>query len=144
MKREYPDRPWVGVGIMVFNREGKILLGRRAKGPRKGLWSIPGGTIELGETARAAAIREIREEFGIEIEQVKFFDVFNRVFRDAEGRIQYHYVLIEFIAQYKSGDVQPADDIDQAEWGDPKDLRKYALPEDQVDAIRKATSSLLQ
>jgi mutator protein MutT len=137
MKREYPERPWVGVGIIVFDRDGKILLGRRAKEPRRGQWSIPGGTIELGEGARDAAMREIREEFGIEIENVKFFDVFDRVFRDANQRIQYHYVLIEFTARYKSGEVKPADDIDKAEWVAFSDLAKYALPEDQAGAIER-------
>lgn len=137
MRREYPERPWVGVGIMVF-KDGKILLGRRAKEPRRGQWSIPGGTIELGETARDAAIREIREEFAIEIEVIKFFDVFDRIFRDSEGRVQFHYVLVEFVARYTSGELQPSDDVDAAEWADPKNLAKYALPEDQLEAIGRA------
>jgi mutator protein MutT len=137
MKREYPDRPWVGVGVMVF-RDGKILLGRRAREPRKGQWSIPGGTIELGETAREAAIREIREEFNVEIEAIQLLDVFDRVFRDSENRVQFHYVLIEFFAHYRSGEAQPADDIDAAEWVEPKALRKYNLPEDQIEAIHRS------
>lgn len=141
MKREYPNRPWVGVGVMVF-RDGKILLGRRAREPRKGQWSIPGGTIELGETTREAATREIREEFNVEIEDIQLFDVFDCVFRDSENQVQFHYVLIEFFARHKSGEVRPADDIDAAEWVEPKDLKKYNLPEDQIEAIKRTITRI--
>lgn len=141
MKREYAERPWVGVGTLVF-QDGKILLGRRVREPRKGQWSIPGGMIELGETARDAAIREIREEFNIKIEIVKLFDVFDWIFRDAESKIQFHYVLIDFLARYRSGELRPLDDVDAAEWADPKNLAKYELPESQLEAIGRAVKEV--
>jgi mutator protein MutT len=141
MKREYPDRPWVGVGVLVF-KSGKVLLGRRAREPRMGQWSVPGGTIELGETVREAATREIREEFNIQIEIQQVFDVFDRIFRDPEGRVQFHYVLIECVARYQSGELRPADDVEEAEWVDPQELLPYELPADQIEVIKRVAQKI--
>jgi mutator protein MutT len=122
---------------MVVCKDGKILLERRARPPRRGQWSLPGGTVELGETVREAAIREMHEEFSIEVEIEKILDVIDRIFRDAQGRVQYHFVLVEFLARYKSGELRRAADIGAAEWADPENLQKYGLPPDQVDLIRR-------
>ncbi len=84
-----------------------------------------------------AATREIREEFNIQIEIQQVFDVFDRIFRDLEGRVQFHYVLIECMARYKSGELRPADDVEEAEWVDLQDLARYALPRDQMEVIMR-------
>lgn len=139
MQREYPNQPIVGVSFLVF-KDNEVLLVRRGHEPRKGCWSLPGGTVELGETVREAAIREIREECGIEIEIEKTLGVLDRIFRDAEGRIQYHFVLIELLARHKSGALRAASDIDAAEWVDVSELEKYELPSDQIEVIRKVLS----
>lgn len=142
MQREYPDRPIVGVSVLVF-KDSKILLVRRAHEPRKGHWSLPGGVVELGETIGEAAVREIREECHIEIEPEKVLDVLDRIFRDADGRVQYHYVLAALVARYKSGELQADSDIEATEWADLRELAHYKLLPDQLDLIRRAAQSLV-
>lgn len=111
----YPDCPRVAVGAVVF-KENKILLVRRGCAPSKGLWAIPGGSMELGETLQAAAEREIFEETGILIragEPVFTFDVIDR---DDKGRIRFHYVIVDMTAEYIGGTLQPGDDAAEARW----------------------------
>ncbi len=139
--REYPARPIVGVSVLVF-KDGKILLVRRGHEPRKGRWSLPGGVVELGETIRDAAIREIREECHIEIEIVKILDVLDRIFRDANGRAQYHYVLVALLARYKSGELRADSDIEAAEWVDVSKLTDYDLLPDQQKLVQQVTQEL--
>jgi len=139
--RFYPTRPIVGVSVLVFD-DGKILLVRRGREPRKGQWSLPGGVIELGETIREAATREIREECHVEIEIIKPLDVLDRIFRDAEGRVEYHYVLIALLARYKSGELRADSDIDAAAWADVSRLADYDLLPDQQELIQRAIQEL--
>lgn len=141
MHREYPTRPIVGVSILVF-KDGKVLLVRRGHEPRKGQWSLPGGVVELGETVRNAAIREICEECHVEIEIIKILDVLDRIFRDAQGRVQYHYVLVVLLARYKSGELQADSDIEAAQWADVNELADYDLVQDQQELIRRAREEL--
>ncbi len=140
-ERLYPTRPIVGVSILAF-KDGKILLVRRGHEPRKGQWSLPGGVVELGETIRDAAIREIREECHVEIEIIKILDVLDRIFRDAEGRVQYHYVLVVLLARYKSGELQADSDIEAASWVDVSKLADYDLVQDQRELIQRAQEEL--
>ena len=116
--REYPDRPWVGVGIVVW-RGDEILLVRRAKPPRLGEWSIPGGAQSVGETVFEAAIREVREETGISIRPTGIVTVVDSVIRDAEQRPQFHYTLVEMSAEWVAGDAIAADDVDDIRWATP-------------------------
>ena len=123
--REYPEFPRVGIGAVVF-REGRILLVRRGVSPGKGLWSIPGGLVELGETLQAAAEREILEETGITIragEPLFTCDFFER---DGDGRIRYHYVIIDLAADYVSGEVRGADDALEARWVSPAEMEEIS------------------
>jgi ADP-ribose pyrophosphatase len=120
-RREFPDQPVVGVGAVVI-REGKILLVKRGIAPSKGLWAIPGGALELGETLQQAAEREILEETGLTIrahEPVYAFDFFERTH---DGRVRFHFVIVDVWADYISGDVQGADDALEARWLAPADL----------------------
>jgi ADP-ribose pyrophosphatase YjhB (NUDIX family) len=116
--REYPDRPWVGVGIVVW-RGDEILLVRRAKPPRLGEWSIPGGAQSLGETVFEAAIREVREETGVAIRPTGIITVVDSIIRDAEQRPQFHYTLVEVSAEWIAGDAVAADDVDDVRWATP-------------------------
>lgn len=134
-KREYPDRPVVGIGAVVI-RDGKVLLIRRGVAPGRGLWAVPGGSLELGETLQQGAEREILEETGITIrarEPIYAFDFFER---DPDGRIRFHFVIVDLAADYIRGDVKGADDALEARWLAPGDLDH--LP------VSKNTRKLLQ
>ncbi len=113
--REYPDRPWVGIGAVVFRGED-VLLVRSSKGSRRGQWSIPGGAQHVGETIFEAAIREIREEAGIEIAPLEIITAVDSIRRDAAGRTRFHFTLIDVLAEWRAGDLVPGDDADAAEW----------------------------
>jgi len=111
----YPDRPRVAVGAVVF-KDGRILLVRRGRAPAKGLWAIPGGSMELGESLQAAAEREILEETGIKIRAGEPILTFDVIERDEDGRIRYHYVIVDMIAEYIGGVLRPGDDAAEARW----------------------------
>ena len=124
--REYRELPRVGVGAIVI-REGKILLVKRASSPGKGFWAIPGGLVELGETAREAAERELLEETGVPVRAREAFYVFDFIDRDAGGRIKYHYVIIDFLADYLGGEPKAADDVSDARWAGPDEAAALNL-----------------
>ena len=111
----YPESPVAGVGVVVF-KEGRILLIKRGKEPNKGKWSIPGGGIELGETIYDAARRETREECSIEIEIERVLDTADNIIRDGEGRIKYHYTIIDLISRYKGGEIKAQSDAEECGW----------------------------
>src|SRR5215831_17955686 len=107
--REYPDQPVVGVGAVIIDADfaseaGRVLLVRRGAPPLQGQWSIPGGAVELGETLRAAAEREALEETGLVVEAGEVLEVLDRVLPGGDGRIQYHYVLIDFLCRVRGGE----------------------------------------
>ena len=95
--REYPSRPIVGVGVLV-KRGDKVLLVRRRFDPGRGKWSIPGGLVELGETVRGAALREVYEETGLNVKLDRLLGVVDYIERDKRGRVRFHYVLVDFLA----------------------------------------------
>jgi 8-oxo-dGTP diphosphatase len=121
LNREYPDSPRVGVGAVVL-REGRVLLVRRGVAPGRGLWAIPGGALKLGETLQEAAEREILEETGIAIragEPIFTCDFFER---DGDGRIRFHYVIVDLAADYIGGEAKGADDALEARWISPAEV----------------------
>lgn len=135
--REYPQRPVVAVGgVVIENR--KALLIRRAKEPRLGEWSIPGGGVETGETLRDALRREIREETGIAVRVGEILEVLDRILPDSEGRVQYHYVLVDFVCSPEGGELQPASDVSEARWVAREELSQFGLRPDTLRVIEKA------
>ncbi len=120
-RREYPECPLVGVGAVVL-KEGRVLLVRRGVAPNCGLWAIPGGGLKLGETLRECAEREILEETGIRVRTREQIYTGDLVDRDAEGRVRFHYVVIDFAADYLSGEVNGSDDALEALWVSPEEL----------------------
>jgi len=120
-RREYPQKPIVGVGAIVV-REGKVLLVKRAAAPSRGLWAIPGGSLELGETLQKGAEREIFEETGIRIRAGSPVYAFDFLEFDLNNRLQYHFVVVDMEAEYVAGEVQAADDALDARWVSPEDL----------------------
>lgn len=120
-RREYPQKPIVGVGAIVV-KEGKVLLVKRAAAPSRGLWAIPGGSLELGETIQSGAEREILEETGIRIRAGVPVYTFDFLEYDTHNRLQYHFVIVDVEAEYVSGEIQAADDALDARWVSPEDL----------------------
>jgi 8-oxo-dGTP diphosphatase len=126
--REYPENPQVAVGAIVI-KDGRVLLVRRGQPPSKGLWAIPGGRVELGETLKEAAEREIIEETGLTIcagDPVYTFDVIER---DDAGHIRFHYVIVDLVADYLSGKINPSDDASEARWVTPEELEGLPMNE---------------
>jgi mutator protein MutT len=136
--RRFPDRPIVGVGAVIVDA-GRVLLVRRGQEPLKGQWSLPGGAVEVGETLAAALAREVREETGLDVRVGPVVEVLDRIHRDADGRIEYHYVLIDYLC-WPLGTVAPAaaTDADDACWIDADDLERFALPREAMHVVRKA------
>ena len=135
MKREFPDRPLVGVGGVVIHRN-RVLLIRRGTEPLKGEWSIPGGMLELGEELAQGVRRELREETGLDVEPLEIIAAFDRIMREGE-RVKYHYVIVDYVCRWKRGRLTPASDVSDARWVRREDLPKHNLTE-------KATSVVLQ
>ena len=115
MRREYPEAPIVGVGAVIVDRD-RVLLVRRANEPSRGRWSIPGGTVELGETLARAATREVSEECGVEVTVGDVLSTFDMIQRDAQGHIRYHYVLIDLAARCVSGEPAAGTDVLEVRW----------------------------
>ena len=135
--RRYPDRPVVGVGAIVFE-SGRVLLVERGREPQKGLWSLPGGALEVGETLTDALRREIREETGLEIRVLEVVEVFERILRDDEGRAEYHYVLIDYLCEKTGGQLGAADDAARTAWVERDRLPDYPLTAGLQPVIEKA------
>jgi ADP-ribose pyrophosphatase YjhB (NUDIX family) len=126
--REYPDRPFVGVGGLVLAGE-RVLLVRRRYEPLAGHWSLPGGAVELGETMAAALTREIREETGLEITVGPVIEVLDRITRDGDGGVRYHFVLVDYLCWSTGGELTAASDVADAVFVHPDALEEYALSE---------------
>lgn len=139
--REYPDRPWVGIGCIVF-RGDQVLLVRRGKPPRIGSWSIPGGAQHLGETAEAAARRELQEEAGIEVGPLALATVVDAISHDEAGRALYHYTIIDFAAAWVAGEARAGDDVSAVAWAWPDELVRYDLTPAAQHAIAAARDAL--
>ena len=136
MQREFPEHPLIGVGAIIIEA-GRVVLVKRAHPPIQGQWSIPGGVLEIGETVRQAALREAREETGLIVEPGELLGVYDRILRDPEHRVQYHYVLIDFLCRRVAGQLQAASDAAEVRWFRREDLPSLNLAEDTLDVIEK-------
>ena len=135
--RSYPERPIVGVGAIVFDGD-RVLLVKRAHEPLKGEWSVPGGAVEVGETLEEAIRREVREETGLDIEVGPIVDVLDRIRYDPEGRVKFHYVLVDFVCRPAGGTLQCASDAEEATWAECAHLPRYGVPDATTSVIAKA------
>ncbi len=138
MIRSYPSAPMVGVGVIVFNNEKKVLLVKRGNEPSKGLWSLPGGMIELGERVREAGIREVKEECNIDIEPDDVFSVVDLILEDADGKVKYHYILIDYLAKFIGGELVPQSDVMDADWFSQAQIVELDIPEVTRGVLAKA------
>lgn len=137
MRREYPDAPRVGVGAVVLHR-GRVLLVRRGADPAAGRWSLPGGVVDLGERLADAVRREVREECGLDVEVADVAGVVDRIVRDAQGRVRYHWVLIDYLAYAAADTVTPGSDAADCRWVDPGQLHHLDTTEGLAEMVRRA------
>jgi len=135
VSREYPDRPLIGVGAVIV-QEGRALLIRRGQPPLLGEWSLPGGVLECGETLREAAVREALEETGLVVEVSDMLGVYERVIRN-DGRVRYHYVLIDFLCHPVGGELKAGSDAAEAGWFAREELPALKLANDANDVVLK-------
>jgi ADP-ribose pyrophosphatase YjhB (NUDIX family) len=122
--RSYPDTPTIGVGVFVF-RGDKVLLARRGHEPARGKWSIPGGGVEVGETLRQTALRELAEECGpgLRVDLIGPVAVLDRIARDPDGRVRYHICLVDYLAEYVDGEATAGSDADALMWATLDEIR---------------------
>lgn len=123
---------------MVIFRDEQVLLAQRGKPPEDLFWSIPGGAQEIDETVREAGLREVREETNLEVEILGLIDVVDSITHDAEGRVKFHYTLVDFFAEWRSGVAVAGDDCPGVCWADIDDLDNYGLREATYDIIMLA------
>jgi mutator protein MutT len=133
----FPERPVIGVGAVILDGD-RVLLVRRAHEPLKGEWSLPGGAVELGETLAEALAREVREETGLEVRVGPVVEVLDRVHRAPDGRIEYHFVLVDYLCAPAGGRLAAASDADSACWVRVDDLAPYRLASETLAVIVKA------
>ena len=142
--REYPDRPVVGVGGVVIEN-GRALLIRRGSEPLRGEWSIPGGTLELGESLEQGVARELREETGLEVLVLELIEVFDRIFPEdrtnpgeRKQRPRFHYVIVDYLCQRAGGAPRAGSDVTDVVFAREEELGKYHLTETATRVLKKA------
>jgi ADP-ribose pyrophosphatase len=131
----YPERPRVAVGAVVF-KEGAVLLVQRGQAPAEGSWAIPGGSVRVGETLQRAAEREILEETGVVIRAAAPVYTFDVIERDAEGRVRFHYVIVDLSAEYVAGTPRPASDAADAGWVSVDELRRRKVSPETIGLLK--------
>jgi 8-oxo-dGTP diphosphatase len=135
--RSYPERPIVGVGAVILV-DGKVVLIKRRFEPLAGQWSLPGGTLEVGESLEAGTAREILEETGLVVEVGPVIEVFDRILFDSDKRVRYHFVLIDYLCRPTGGTLCHGSDVDDAVLADPSDLERYRLTPKATAIINRA------
>ena len=144
MAREYPERPVVGIGGVVIE-DGRALLIRRGSEPLRGQWSIPGGTLELGESLQAGVARELQEETGLEVRVLDLIEVFDRIFpAETDGgsssglRPKFHYVIVDYLCERISGEARAASDVTDVAFAREEELEKFQMTETATRVLRRA------
>jgi 8-oxo-dGTP diphosphatase len=136
-RRQYPDRPYVGVGAVIV-QDGQVLLVKRKYEPLAGQWSLPGGAVEIGETLESCLVREMVEETGLEVSVGPVIEVFDRITRDDEGRVMYHFVLVDYLCWPIAGELSAGSDVADARFVDPTELYRYDLTAKAISVIEQA------
>ncbi len=135
--REYPDRPLVGIGVVVLKPDA-VLLVRRGRAPALGQWSLPGGAQKLGETAEAAAHRELAEETGLAVAGLVLAAHVDSIHRDPDGRVRFHYTILDFAARFAGGEPRPGSDVTETVWAGFDRFEAFALWDEALRVIALA------
>ena len=139
--RSYPERPHLAVSAAII-RAGKILVVRRARAPAHGLYSLPGGVVEVGETLEEAVTREVREETGMAIEPVALAGFREAIVRDAGGRVERHFLILCFAARWSAGEPVLSEELDEARWLDPAVLATLPTTAGLAEIVAEAFERL--
>ncbi len=139
--RTYPTRPYLAVSAAIF-RDGRVLIVRRARPPAHGLYTLPGGGVELGETLEQAVIREVREETALKIEPVALAGYRQTIAQDKDGRIERHFVILPFAARWLAGEVSLNEELAEAHWLKPDELAGLKTTEGLAQIVAAAGERL--
>ena len=134
--RTFPARPVLAASVAVF-RDGRVLIARRARGPMLGVYSLPGGGVEIGETLRQAALRELAEEVGVEADILAFVDHVEPIVREGE-RVREHYVIAAFVARWRAGEPATGPEADAVAWIDPEEIASWPTTPELPEIVAKA------
>jgi len=140
-ERTYPQRPYLAVSAAIF-REGKVLVVRRARKPALNLYTLPGGAVELGESLADAAVREVREETSLTVQAVALAGHREVIVRDAQGRVERHFVILCFAARWIGGEVDLNEELDDARWIEPAELAGYRTTDGLAEIVASAAALL--
>lgn len=135
--RKYPQRPYLAVSAAIV-RDGKVLVVRRARNPALNLYTLPGGAVEIGETLSEAVSREVREETALAIEPIGLAGHREVIVRDAQGRIERHFVIMCYAARWRAGEVNLNDELDDARWIVPTDLSSFRTTDGLAEIVAEA------
>jgi 8-oxo-dGTP diphosphatase len=139
--RTYPTRPYLAVSAAIF-RDGRVLIVRRGRPPAYGLYTLPGGVVELGETLEEAIIREVREETGLEIAPLELVGFHQAIARDAEGRVERHFVILPFAARWIEGEISLNEELAEAHWLMPAGLAGLKMTEGLGQTVAAAAERI--
>ena len=139
--RSYPQRPFLAVSAAIF-RDGKVLAVRRARKPAHGVYTMPGGVVEIGETLHEAVMREVREETGLEIYPVALAGHREAIQHDAQGKVERHFIIMCFAARWRSGEVVLNEELDDARWLKPEELAGLRTTEGLAEIVAQAATLL--
>jgi len=135
-RRLYPEMPIVGVGALIQDGERYLLI-KRAAEPDAGFWSIPGGLVEVGEKVEDAAVREAKEETGLDVEVVELLGVVDKIVRDEDSRIKFHFVIVDYLVTPKGGSLRAASDALEARWVKAEEIPGYEISPTLVPLLRR-------
>ena len=128
MRRLHPKQPMVGIGAVLIC-EGKILLEKRKNEPGRGKWSIPGGLVDLGENLEQTVIREVKEETRLDVYDPELIDAVDNVTIDDDGKVRYHFVIIDYFVRLKGGTIKASSDAEELQWTPFEEVENYVLTE---------------
>jgi 8-oxo-dGTP diphosphatase len=139
--RRHPDRPYLAVSAAVF-RNDRVLIVRRARAPAQGLYTLPGGVVEIGESLRAAVVREVREETAIAIDPVALVGEREIIVHDSNGKVERHFVILSFAARWIAGEVVLNDELEEAQWMRPSDVESLPTTKGLTGIIAAAQARI--